>query len=94
MNPRRSAPTNPVDAASIKLYLPVMRTTVFLNGGLQAVRIPKEFRFESREVSIRSLGDGVVVEPIKSSEWPEGFFEDILITDSGFRREAKSLPAG
>jgi len=63
-----------------------MTTTVFLNGRSQAVRIPKELRFDAKEVSIRRLGDGIVIEPIKSSEWPEGFFEDILITDSEFRR--------
>ena len=70
-----------------------MTTTVFLNGRSQAVRIPKELRFDAKEVSIRKLGDGVVLEPIKSSEWPEGFFEDILITDKQFHRGAQgSLP--
>ncbi len=63
-----------------------MTTTVFLNGRSQAVRIPKELRFDAKEVSIRKLGDGVVLEPIKSSEWPEGFFEEILITDPEFNR--------
>ena len=70
-----------------------MTTTVFLNGRSQAVRIPKELRFDAKEVSIRRLGDGIVLEPIKSSEWPEGFFEDILITDGEFRRgEQGKLP--
>lgn len=70
-----------------------MTTTVFLNGRSQAVRIPKELRFDSKEVSIRRLGDGVILEPIMSSEWPEGFFEDILINDGEFRREEQgTLP--
>ncbi len=63
-----------------------MTTTVFLNGRSQAVRIPKDLRFDSKEVSIRRLGDGLILEPIKSSEWPEGFFEDILIEDESFER--------
>lgn len=63
-----------------------MTTTVFLNGRSQAVRIPKELRFDSKEVSIRRLGDGLILEPVKSSEWPEGFFDDILISDAAFAR--------
>jgi len=63
-----------------------MTTTVFLNGRSQAVRIPKELRFDSKEVSIRRLGDGLILEPVKSHEWPEGFFEDIRISDPAFER--------
>ncbi len=63
-----------------------MTTTVFLNGRSQAVRIPKELRFDSKEVSIRRLGDGLILEPVKSSEWPEGFFDGILISDPAFTR--------
>lgn len=74
-------------------YISGMKTTVFLNGRSQAVRIPKELRFDAKEVSIRRLGAGIVIEPIKSSEWAEGFFEEILITDKEFRRaEQGELP--
>ena len=50
------------------------------------MRIPKELRFEGREVSIRRLGDGVLLVPVKASTWPEGFFESIRIDDSNFTR--------
>ena len=63
-----------------------MTTTLFTNGRSQAVRIPKELRFEGREVSIRRLGDGVLLVPVKASTWPEGFFESILIDDVNFTR--------
>lgn len=66
-----------------------MTTTVFLNGRSQAVRIPKELRFDSKEVSIRRLGDGLLLEPVKSSEWPKGFFEDVLINDPAFERPSQ-----
>ena len=63
-----------------------MTTTLFTNGRSQAVRIPKELRFEGREVSIRRLGDGVLLVPVKASTWPEGFFENIRIDDVSFAR--------
>ena len=38
------------------------RAKVFKHGGSQAVRLPKEFRFEVEEVDIRREGDAVVLE--------------------------------
>lgn len=67
-------------------YRPSMITTLFNKGRTQAVRIPNEFRFEGKEVSIRRLGDGVLLLPIKASTWPEGFFESIWVNDDHFAR--------
>jgi antitoxin VapB len=36
---------------------------IFTNGNSQAVRLPKEFRFEEDEVVIKKLGDMVVLLP-------------------------------
>jgi antitoxin VapB len=36
---------------------------LFLNGKSQAVRLPKEFRFEGDEVYIKRVGDAVVLLP-------------------------------
>ncbi len=63
-----------------------MTTTLFMNGRSQAVRIPKELRFDGKEVSIRRLGDGVLLVPVKASTWPDGFFENIRIDDANFTR--------
>ena len=63
-----------------------MTTTLFTNGRSQAVRIPKELRFEGKEVSIRRLGDGVLLVPVKASTLPEGFFDSIRIEDPDFTR--------
>jgi len=63
-----------------------MTTTLFTNGRSQAVRIPKELRFEGKEVSIRRLGDGLLLMPVKASSWPDGFFESIRIDDANFVR--------
>jgi len=40
------------------------KAKLFRNGDSQAVRLPKEFRFEGSEVLIRKLGAGVVLLPV------------------------------
>ena len=37
---------------------------IFMTGRSQAVRLPKEFRFESDEVRIRKEGSAVILEPL------------------------------
>ena len=39
---------------------------LFRNGRSQAVRLPREFRFEGDEVRIRQVGEGVLLEPLIS----------------------------
>ena len=51
------------------------RAKLFQNGRSQAVRLPKEFRFEGDEVSIRRDGDAVILEPVKRNSWPRGYWE-------------------
>jgi antitoxin VapB len=41
------------------------RAKLFKHGGSQAVRLPKAFRFEGSEVSIRRAGDAVILEPVE-----------------------------
>jgi antitoxin VapB len=41
---------------------------IFWSGRSQAVRLPKEFRFEGEEVRIRRRGNAVVLEPI-ADDW-------------------------
>jgi antitoxin VapB len=43
-----------------------MTTTarLFRNGRSQAVRLPREFRFEGERVRVRRVGHGVLVEPM------------------------------
>ncbi len=38
---------------------------IFTHGGSQAVRLPKDFRFDAGEVRIRKDGDMVILEPLK-----------------------------
>ncbi|MGY6708635.1 MAG: antitoxin [Rhizobiaceae bacterium] len=41
---------------------------VFWSGRSQAVRLPKEFRFEGEEVRIRRRGSAVILEPL-AEDW-------------------------
>jgi antitoxin VapB len=38
---------------------------IFMHGRSQAVRLPKEFRLPGTEVSVRKVGNGVLLEPIE-----------------------------
>ncbi|MEX1364297.1 MAG: AbrB/MazE/SpoVT family DNA-binding domain-containing protein [Nannocystaceae bacterium] len=60
------------------------RAKVFWTGRSQAVRLPKEFRFDTETVLIRREGDRVVLEPVH--EWPEGYAESFADFPSDVRR--------
>jgi antitoxin VapB len=47
------------------------RAKIFRNGGSQAVRLPKRFRFRDDEVIVRKVGKQVILEP--ADEWPADF---------------------
>ncbi|MGD1016593.1 MAG: AbrB/MazE/SpoVT family DNA-binding domain-containing protein [Roseiarcus sp.] len=39
---------------------------LFMHGRSQAVRLPKEFRFEGAEVRVSKVGDRVILEPLEA----------------------------
>ena len=56
---------------------------VFTHGGSQAVRLPKEFRFDGSEVRIRKDGDRVILEPVER-DWDAFWAEiDRLAAEAG-----------
>ncbi|MBR5340346.1 MAG: antitoxin [Erysipelotrichaceae bacterium] len=62
-----------------------MRAKLFENGRSQAVRLPKEYRFEGDEVRINKIGDIVILVPIKS-KWDNfmkavDMFSDDFLSD-------------
>lgn len=48
---------------------------LFRNGRSQAVRLPREFRFEGEEVRIRRVAEGVLLEPVGTDA--AGWFEQL-----------------
>jgi antitoxin VapB len=65
---------------------------LFMNGRSQAVRLPREFRFRGREVRIRREGDAVVLEPMKRTSWPHGYWETLPVLDDAFELPADPVP--
>jgi antitoxin VapB len=47
-----------------------MNAKIFWSGRSQAVRLPKEFRFDADEVRIRRHGNTIILEPVANDwEW-------------------------
>lgn len=51
------------------------RATLFTNGGSQAVRLPKAYRFEGSHVLVHREGRAVILEPSEEESWPEGYWD-------------------
>lgn len=59
------------------------KAKLFMNGGSQAVRLPKGYRFEGDEVMIKKIGRTVMLYPVRDPldgmlEALEGFSDDFL----------------
>lgn len=70
---------------------------LFMSGRSQAVRLPKEYRFDGGEVFVKRVGDAVVLLPCEDSwrtlydslgSFSEDFMEDREQPTSGDSREA------
>ena len=79
---------------TVRIYLtsaaPVKTAKIFQHGNSQAVRLPKEFRFDTESVLIRRDGNAVVLEPVH--DWPEGYVESFAGMPSDVRRPAQGKP--
>ena len=58
---------------------------VFMNGRSQAVRLPKEFRFDTDEVYVSKRGENIIIS-VKKPTWDEFFdtkpaFDDEFLAD-------------
>lgn len=63
---------------------------VFWSGRSQAVRLPKEYRFEGNEVRIRRHGAAVILEPIPTDwTWLDALTGPV---DADFQRAANEHP--
>ncbi len=64
---------------------------VFKHGRSQAVRLPKEFRFEGSEVRVTKVGNRVILEPLEpSTEMPWALIDQT--GDSPFMPEGRDQP--
>lgn len=60
---------------------------LFLNGRSQAVRLPKEFRFEGTEVYIHRQGDQIILSPKRQE-----VFKNTPLPSDDFLSERVDLP--
>lgn len=54
--------------------------------GEQAIKLPPEFRVSGDVLSIRKDGETIILEPIRPTDWPKGFFQEIHVDDPAFTR--------
>lgn len=75
----------------------VKKASLFMNGRSQAVRLPKEFRFEGTHVYARKEGDRVILSPV-DDRWERflaafGSIPDFPDRDQGPAQERPDLDA-
>lgn len=64
---------------------------IFMNGRSQAVRLPKEFRFDCDEVYITKQGDKIVITPAKPT-WDEFFSQSSAFDNDYLSDRDQGLP--
>jgi antitoxin VapB len=62
-----------------------------MNNRNQAVRLPKEFQFETSEVFIRKEGSDVVLSP-RPQDWTS-YLEEGPVASDDFMQKVEKLPA-
>ena len=66
------------------------KAKIFMNNRSQAVRLPKEFQFRTREVFIRKEGSDVVLSP-RPFDWTS-YLAEAPVASAGFMEEVEDLP--
>ncbi len=67
-----------------RVFVKSKKARVFWTGRSQAVRLPKEFRFQTDTVVVHRQGSAVVVEP--AHEWPEDYVKSFAGLPQDFAR--------
>ena len=68
-----------------------MTAKLFENGRSQAVRLPKEYRFNGDEVAINQVGDIVILMP-KENKW-SAFLNSLELFSDDFMSDGREQPA-
>jgi antitoxin VapB len=66
------------------------KAKIFMNNRSQAVRLPKEFQFNTKEVFIRKEGSDVVLSP-RPSDW-SSYLADAPVASPTFMEGVEELP--
>ncbi|MDY2629543.1 MAG: type II toxin-antitoxin system VapB family antitoxin [Lachnospiraceae bacterium] len=65
----------------------MMTAKLFENGRSQAVRLPKECRFQGEEVAVNKIGEIVILIP-KENKWA-GFMESLNLFSDDFMEDGR-----
>ncbi len=66
----------------------IQTAKVFTTGRSQAVRLPKAFRFNTKEVTVERQGDAVVLRPkLEPETWAQQVLAAVAAFDSDFKIE-------
>jgi antitoxin VapB len=63
---------------------------IFLTNRSQAVRLPKDFQFRTREVFIRKEGEEVILSP-RPADWSD-YLASAPVASPGFMEDVEDLP--
>ncbi len=66
------------------------KAKVFMNNRSQAVRLPKEFQFDTQEVFIRKVGSDVILSP-RPADW-SAYLVDAPVASEDFMQDVEDLP--
>lgn len=68
----------------------MLTAKIFENGRSQAVRLPKDYRFNSKEVNVNKIGEIVILIP-KENKWA-GFIKSLDMFSDDFMEEGRKQP--
>ena len=66
----------------------MLNAKIFENGRSQAVRLPKEYHFDTDEVSVNKIGDVVMLVP-KKNKW-KSFMQAIDMFSDDFMNDGRN----
>ena len=73
---------------------PRVKARLFNNGRSQAVRLPKNLRFDTEEVYIWKEGDRVILEPVPRQSWPLGYWAMVDELAADLQIDVETLSPG
>lgn len=68
------------------------KAKVFWSGPSQAVRLPKAFRLNTTEITVKKVGNTLILEPAPKRKWPKRYAASFAHMPTDFKRP-KALPA-
>ena len=71
----------------------MMTAKIFKNGRSQAVRLPKEYRFDCDEVYVNKVGDMVMLIPKGENRWKD-MFDSLDFSEDYMEEEYQRLLRG